>query len=163
MELGARAPSTGAGARSRVRLSLIIGLIIALAVLAGAVLFGQPLLNGALGSFFPPDRSTAENTVNGYYDALTTSNYDRAWQYLADSRNSPQNKMAVISRLSDDERNLGRVISVTVKQQAQDTSGRVNITMSVTRARAPNIPQTVVVSLSQYNGSDWLIESLTTV
>ncbi|HEX9069907.1 MAG TPA: serine/threonine-protein kinase [Ktedonobacterales bacterium] len=162
-DLGARAPSTGAGNRSRIRLSLVIGLVVALAVLVGAVLFGQPLLNGALGSFFPPDRSTAENTVNGYFDALTTSNYDRAWQYLADSRNSPQNKTAVISRLSDDERNLGRVTSVAVKQRAQDTSGRVNITLSVTRARAPNLPLTVVVSLSQYNGTDWLIESLTTV
>ena len=107
----------------------------------------------------PPDRSTPQATASGYFDALEQQNYTRAWQFSSSSRNDPGAESAFVSALSADDARYGKVLSFSIMQTQSDNSGHTNVTVSVTRAAAPNAPLIYAVSVTQYGGALWLIDS----
>ena len=139
------------GPSIRVLIALLIVLMIAV---GGLSVF-------AYNTFAPPDRSTPQASVTGYFDALEQQNYTRAWQYSSASRNDPGAEASFTGALSADDARYGQVTRYTVTQSQSDNAGHTDITVSVTRASAPNAPLTYAVSVTQYSGPLWLIDSAT--
>jgi len=134
-------------------LGALIGVLVALMVIVGG------LSVVAYQNFAPPDRSSAEATVTGYFNALEQQNYGRAWQYSAASRNDAGSQSTFTSALTDDDARYGKVLSFTITQTQSDNAGHTTDTVSVTRANAPSTPLNYVVSVTQYDGATWLIDS----
>jgi hypothetical protein len=132
---------------------VLIGVLVALMVIVGG------LSVVAYQQFAPPDRSTPQGTVTGYFNALEQQNYNRAWQYSSASRNDAGSQSTFTSALADDDARYGKVLSFTITQTESDNAGHATETVSVTRANAPNAPLSYVVSVTQYGGSTWLIDS----
>ena len=134
-------------------LAVLIGLLAVLMVAVGALaLF-------AYDSFAPPDRSTPQASVTGYFDALEKQNYSLAWQFSAASRNDPSAQASFTTALSTDDARYGKVLRFSVTSSQTDSTGHTNMVVNVTRARAPAAPLTYAVSVTQYSGSLWLIDS----
>ena len=134
-------------------LAVLIGLLAVLMVAVGALsLF-------AYDSFAPPDRSTPQASVTGYFDALEQQNYGRAWQFSAASRNDPSAQASFATALSTDDARYGKVMRFSVTSSQTDSTGHTDVTVSVTRASTPTAPLTYAVSVTQYGGSLWLIDS----
>ena len=152
------APSLGSDTTpatpSRMRGPLVIGLIVLL------------LLAVATGAFYTytrfnaQDRSTPSATVNGYFHALQVQDYDTAWTYNADSRNNPTAKAAYIQALQSDDTNLGVVRSANIIQVTATSPSTASVTVSAQRANSATM--TYTISLTQYNGSIWLITAIET-
>lgn len=134
-------------------LGALIGVLLVLMVIVG----GLSVL--AYQNFAPPDRSSAQITVSGYFTALEQQNYARAWQYSSASRNDAGSQSTFTSALGDDDARYGKVLSFSVVQSESDNAGHTTETVSVTRANAPNAPLSYIVSVTQYGGSTWLIDS----
>lgn len=132
--------------------ALIGALVVLMVIIGGAAMF-------AYQYFAPPDRSTVQASVNGYYNALEQQNYARAWQYTADSRNDPNSQANTVNALSSDDGRYGAVMSFTVNQVQSDNSGHIVATVTVKRAKSPDSPLTYTLSLTEYGGSTWLIDS----
>lgn len=113
----------------------------------------------AYNTFAPPDRSTPQATVNGYFTALEQQNYSRAWQYSSASRNDPGSESTFADALSADDARYGKALRFTITQSQSDNAGHTSVTVSVTRADAPSAPLTYLVSVTQYSGPVWLIDS----
>jgi hypothetical protein len=139
--------------RRNLPLSVWIGLLVALMVVVGVVGFF------VYQSYAPPDRSTAQATLSGYFTSVEQQNYARAWQYSTSSRNDPSSESAYASSLSSDDARYGKVIAFTVTQISTDNSGDTVATVSVTRANAPHAPLTYSVNITEYSGPTWLIAS----
>ncbi len=107
----------------------------------------------------PPDRSTPQATITGYFTALEQQNYARAWQYSSASRNDPGSQAAFTSALTADDARYGKVLRFSVTQAQNDNAGHATVTVSVTRATSPSAPLTYVVSITEYSASNWLIDS----
>lgn len=135
------------------KLNALIGLLLGLMAVVGvlAVLAYQ--------NFAPPDRSTPQITVTGYFDALEQQNYTRAWEFSSSNRNDPGAQSSFISALTADDARYGKVLSFTITQVQTDNAGHTNATVSVTRANSPNAPLSYDVSVTQYSGPIWLIDS----
>lgn len=141
---------------SRRRVALFGGIACALALLIG---LGVALIAASA----PPDRSSPEATVSGYYSALKAQDYSRAWQYEADSRNDASSQSPFIAGLRSDDQQYGRVIAFTVKPAQGESANQATVEVSVTRAGSGGSTTTVfTVALTQYNGGTWLINSITT-
>lgn len=113
-----------------------------------------------LGLFTPLDRSTPQATVSGYFKALQAQNDARAWQYSALSRNDPTQQSVFVSGLQADVAHYGTVVSFQVEQLTTDALGHVQATVSVVRAKQLSAPLTYTLSVTQYDGSTWLIDSV---
>jgi serine/threonine protein kinase len=144
------------GARLRLAPTLIA--VVALCIIVAGVIFGAAWLREVT----PPDRSTAQATVNGYFDALKAQDYERAWQFAAASRTDAPSQDSFISGLTGDDSHYGRVLSYTVERIETDNSGRASAQVRVTRAQSPGDPMTYTVVLTQYGGDTWLINSVST-
>ncbi|HEY7849987.1 MAG TPA: hypothetical protein VIC27_07975, partial [Ktedonobacterales bacterium] len=115
----------------------------------------------AYNNFAPPDRSTPQATVNGYFNALEQQNYGLAWQFASASRNDPGSQASFTSALSSDDARYGKVLHFSVASTQTDNAGHADVTVSVTRASAPTSPLIYAVSVTQYSGPLWLIDSAT--
>ncbi|HEX8730368.1 MAG TPA: hypothetical protein VF739_17190, partial [Ktedonobacterales bacterium] len=104
-------------------------------------------------------RSTPQATVNGYFHALEQQNAGLAWQYVSASRNNPSSQSAFDASLASDDAHYGKALNFSIQQEETDNAGHYTATVSVTRANAPNAPLTYIVSVTQYDGSNWLIDS----
>lgn len=131
----------------------ILGALAAVAVVAALAFFV------VYPNYAPPDRSTPQTTVTGYFDALEQQNYTRAWDFSSASRNDPAAQSSFTSALTSDDARYGKVISFTITQSQSDNAGHTDETVSVTRANAPNAPLTYDVSVTLYSGPTWLIDS----
>lgn len=131
---------------------LITILVVLMVAVGGLAVF-------AYNTFAPPDRSTPQVTVNGYFDALEQQNYSRAWQYSSASRNDPGSEASFADTLSSDDARYGKVLRFTITQSQSDNAGHTAVTVSVTRSSAPTAPLTYLVSVTQYSGPVWLIDS----
>jgi serine/threonine protein kinase len=139
------------------RLVLTGGAICLLAVILG----GGLVLLSALA---PPDRSAPQATVNGYYAALIAQDYNRAWQFAAESRNDVGAQSSFVASLRSEDVQYGRVKSFTVVNVESDTAGHATVRVNVTRAGVPGAPDTTssfTLVLSQFDGNTWLINSVT--
>jgi serine/threonine-protein kinase len=134
-------------------LGVLLTLIILLAIGGTVAVFG-------FGLFMSPDRSSPQATIHGYFTALSAQDYNRAWQYAADSHNNPSNQATFIASLKSDDERLGRVMSVGQVNIQQDPSGGVRATVTVQRG-SPGTPVTYSLSLSLYDNNTWLIDALT--
>ncbi len=132
--------------------ALITVLVILMAAVGGLSVF-------AYNTFAPPDRSTPQATVSGYFTTLEQQNYSRAWQYSSASRNDPGSEATFDNELSSDDAHYGKVLNFTITQSQSDNAGHTEVTVSVARANAPNAPLTYIVSVTQYSGPVWLIDS----
>ncbi|HEU5344324.1 MAG TPA: protein kinase [Ktedonobacterales bacterium] len=148
--LAAAAPQAG---RRGPPLGVLIGVLIVLMVVVAGLAFA------AYNNFAPPDRSTPTASVTGYFNALEQQNYSRAWQFDASSRNDPNTQTSFTAALDADDARYGKVMSYTITNSQSDTTGHSDYTVSVTRAKAPNAPLTYAVSVTQYSGPLWLIDS----
>jgi hypothetical protein len=127
--------------------------VLLIAVLAGGVLFYLSA---------PPDRSSPQATVTGYYAALQAQNYDLAWQYSAATYTNATSQASFIAGLRSDDAQLGRVVQVDASHMSvvKDNFGGATAQIYVTRADSSTaIPYTLTLSL--YNGSLWLIANIT--
>lgn len=145
-------PRRGIGRR---RLALFAGIACALAILIG---LGAALIAASA----PPDRSSPESTVSGYYNALKAQDYTRAWQYDADSRNNASSQNAFIAGLHSEDQQYGRVTAFTLMPAQSTSATQATVQVSVTRAGTSGSTTTAfTVALTQYNGDTWLINSIT--
>lgn len=131
------------------------GIACALAILIG---LGAVLIAASA----PPDRSSPEAAVSGYYSALKAQDYGRAWQYDADSRNNSSSQSEYISGLRSDDQQYGHVTAFIVMPAQTESATQATVQVNVTRA-GPSGPATTTftVALTQYNGGTWLINSIT--
>ncbi len=131
---------------------VIIALLTLMAVLSVVAVI-------AYQNLAPPDRSTPQVTTSGYFNALEQQNYSRAWQFSSSSRNDPGAQSAFASALAGDDARYGKVLSFSITQSQSDNSGHTTVIVSVTRSAAPNAPLTYALSVTQYGGALWLIDS----
>ncbi len=129
-------------------------------VVLGALLLGAIVYNGSA----PPDRSTPQVSVGGYFTALEAQNYTLAWEYSANSYTGAVSESSFIAGLHSDDAHLGRVIQVNQAhmQVQRDSSGEATVEINVTRADTPQDSVTITLIVSLYSGSLWLINSIST-
>ncbi len=161
-ELGTKAdiaPSEPERRRSLFRSPWIWGSVASILVLV-ALVVGGLLYNASA----PPDRSSPQATVTGYFAAVQAQNYDLAWQYSADSYTDAVSESSFIASLRSDDTQLGRVVQVKTSQMAiqRDTAGSATVEIAITRASSPQTSQTESLILGLYNGSLWLINDIST-
>jgi serine/threonine protein kinase len=128
------------------------------AVLLIVAIIGAVLFNASA----PPDRSSPRATVSGYFDALKEQNYTLAWQYSADTYTDAASQSSFISGLAADNVQLGRVESVDLKKMTivGEGAGTATVQVGVTRSKSSaEVNYTLILGL--YNGSIWLINSIT--
>lgn len=130
-----------------------IALVIILVAVAVATLVIVPRLA-------PPDRSTPQSTLTGYFNALQQSDYSRAWQFVSASRNDTGSQASFAQNLSADDARYGKAISVRILSIETDSTSHATATVQVTRANIKNTPIVYSVSLSQYDGTTWLVDSI---
>lgn len=145
------------GTRTPLKSPLVIGSVL-LAVVAIGVIVGL----AAIRNLTPPDRSSPTATITGYYNALESRQYSRAFDFLTESQTNQGDKSTVLSGLAADDTHYGRVLSAHIVSVENDGGGKMTAQVTVSRALAPNAPQTVSIELSQYSGGTWLIDSVAT-
>jgi serine/threonine protein kinase len=126
-----------------------------IAVLIGGVLFYTSA---------PPDRSSPQATVTGFFSALQAQNYDLAWQYSAATYTDATSQASFIASLRSDDAQLGRVVQADSGHMSivRDSSGSATAQINVYRADSPQTPVTYTLVVSLYNGSLWLIANIST-
>jgi serine/threonine protein kinase len=134
------------------RLLIAIVALVVLLAIGGGLLF---LLTSS-----PPDRSSPGATVTGYYNALSSQDYNRAWQYTADSRNNVGNQSNDIRSLRADDTQFGKVLSATIGTVQDAGSTQATVQVDVKRARGGGTDLTYSVTLTQFDGNTWLIDQL---
>lgn len=107
----------------------------------------------------PPDRSSARATVTGYFNALEQDDFSRAWQFVSDSRNNTGAQDSFTQNVRADDARQGKVIWFSIISVDGDSSDHMTATVQVKRASDPHNPVVYSVSLSQYDGTTWLIDS----
>jgi hypothetical protein len=137
--------------------SWLLGLIVALVVL-GVLAGGATVFT--LSVLAPPNRSTPQATVTGYFNALKAQDYARAWQYSSKSHNDPSSQGSYASSLRADDDQLGPVTSVGKATVVQDSSGRATATVIVQRGGSAGTQMTYSLDLALYDGSTWLIDNI---
>jgi serine/threonine protein kinase len=128
---------------------------VALAVLIGGVLFYLSA---------PPDRSSPQVTVTGYFSALEAQNYDLAWQYSAATYTDVTSQASFVASLRSDDAQLGRVVKVDLDHMSveRDSSGSATILINVYRADSADTAVAYTLNVALYNGSLWLIVNIST-
>ncbi|HEX7961883.1 MAG TPA: hypothetical protein VF493_18320, partial [Terriglobales bacterium] len=115
---------------------------------------------GVIRAAAPPDRSSASVTVNGYFAALHDHNYARAWLFVSASRNDEEAQNEIASDWRADDTRFGTVLSITIASTENDGPGKVTFQVHVMRANAPNTVMNYTLIVTQYDGSTWLIDSI---
>lgn len=110
----------------------------------------------------PPDRSTPQATINGYFNALQQGDFSRAWQYVSASHNDTASQDVFTQNLRADESRYGKVIPNSIHILSVDADGTSHATalVQVARANAPGSPVVYSIALSQYDGTTWLMDSI---
>ncbi|HEX6541027.1 MAG TPA: serine/threonine-protein kinase [Ktedonobacterales bacterium] len=110
----------------------------------------------------PPDRSSPRATITGYFDALQQDDTGRAWQFTSASRNDTATQDIFTRNLRADDTSFGKVLSIKIITVETDSSSHATAVVQATRANAPGNPITYSIALSQYDGTTWLVDSVTT-
>lgn len=107
----------------------------------------------------PPDRSTPQATITGYFNALQQDDFSRAWQFASGSRNDTTSQDVFTQNLRADDSRYGKVISFHIISVDTDGSNHATALAQTVRANAPGSPVVYSIALSQYDGTTWLIDS----
>jgi serine/threonine-protein kinase len=124
--------------------------------LAAVVLIAAVAIVLFTRAFAPLDRSNPTATANGYFSAVQTGDFARAWQYMTASERGQIPESQFDQGLRADDNLYGHVMSATLSTPRQDAGGTVTITVSVVRALSAT-PIAYSVVLNQYGGL-WLID-----
>jgi hypothetical protein len=135
---------------------VVIGAVLTVAIVATFVAAA-----GVLKSVAPPDRSSAQAAITGYFDALSSQDYTRAWQYVAQSRSNAASQDDFINGLRADDAQFGRVLTARIVQVEEDNGGKTSAMVEATRASTTGVV-VYSVSLTQYGGDTWLINGIAT-
>lgn len=108
----------------------------------------------------PPDRSTPQATILGYFNALQQGDSSRAWQFVSASRNDSGTQASFVQNLHADDTRYGKVVSTHVISIENDSVSHVIALVQVTRANDMRDPIVYSISLSQYDGTTWLLDSV---
>jgi serine/threonine protein kinase len=109
----------------------------------------------------PPDRSTPQATITGYFNALQQTDSARAWQFVSASRNDTGSQSSFTQNLHADDTRYGKVVKIQIVSVENDSTSHASATVRVTRTSDTNNPVVYSISLSQYDGTTWLIDSVT--
>ena len=109
----------------------------------------------------PPDRSSPQATITGYFNALKQTDSARAWQFVSASRNDTGSQASFTQNLHADDTRYGKVVSIQIVAVENDSTSHASATVKVTRTSDTNNPVVYSISLSQYDGTTWLIDSVT--
>lgn len=138
------------------RVPLLIGIVLAIAlVVVGIATF---IIVPRLA---PPDRSSPSATINGYYTALQQGDFARAWEYSAASRNDTGSQSVFTQNLRTDDIRYGKVTWLHIISVVTDSSSHATVTVQAKRANDATNPITYSIAVSQYDGTTWLIDSIT--
>ena len=143
--------------RGPLRSPLVLG---AAGICAAALLIG--LTVAILAATAPPDRSTPQAVVTGYFTALSARDYERAWQYATASRNAPDAHDSFIGALRADDARFGHVRNATITHMDNSASSKVTVQVDVQRGDASAAIFTYILTLTQYDGNTWLIDNAAT-
>lgn len=148
------ARTAGSARRPLYRSPLVLGAGVACAVLI-AVIVAVLLLSATT----PPDRSSPQATVTGYFAALSTQGYQRAWQYMALSLTNVTSESSFINGVKSDDSRLGRVVSAHIA--SVDSAGsQAFVQVDVTRMKSRGTAMSETLDLTQFDNDTWLINSI---
>jgi serine/threonine protein kinase len=153
---GRRRTSSGPRAGGSNRGLMLTGIALVLILIAVGIATAMILPRLA-----PPDRSSPQATITGYFNALQQEDFARAWQFAAGSRNDTGGQDVFTKNLRADDSRYGRVVSVKVLSVENDSSNHATALIQATRAQNANSPVVYSISLSQYDGTTWLVDSIT--
>jgi hypothetical protein len=108
----------------------------------------------------PPDRSTPQATITGYFDALKQDDFSRAWQFASASHNDTASQDVFTQNLRADDSRYGKVISFHILSVDTDGSNHATALVQTARANAPGSPVVYSIALSQFDGTTWLMDSI---
>jgi len=108
----------------------------------------------------PPDRSTPQITITGYFDALKQDDFSRAWQFASASHNDTASQDVFTQNLRADDSRYGKVISFHILSVDTDGSSHATALVQTARANAPGSPVVYSIALSQFDGTTWLMDSI---
>lgn len=109
----------------------------------------------------PPDRSSPQATITGYFSALQQDDFNRAWQFVSANRNDAGSQDSFTQTLRSDDTRYGKVISIHIVSVNTDTPNHATAIVQATRANDTRDPVVYSISLSQYDGATWLMDSIT--
>lgn len=109
----------------------------------------------------PPDRSSPQATITGYFNALQQDDFNRAWQYVSASRNDTGSQGVFTQTLRSDDARYGKVVKISIVSTGSDSAAHATAIVQVTRANDLHDPVVYSISLSQYDGATWLMDSIT--
>jgi serine/threonine protein kinase len=137
------------------RVLIACATLLALLIVGGGAAF--------LLSSTPPDRSSPTATANGYYNALSHQNYTLAFQFLQDSRNQASSQSSDMSGFRSDDASSGKIVSYTITDIRDNSSTQVSVSVTITRSSpgGSNTISSFALSITQYDGSTWLITNVT--
>lgn len=124
------------------------------------VVAGTAAAYALIRSSAPPDRSSANATVEGYFAALHDQNYTRAWLFVSASRNDVTKQSELTSELRADDARFGPVLHMTIANTETDGVDKVTLQVHVLRAHSPDTIVNYTLVVTQYDGSTWLIDSI---
>jgi serine/threonine-protein kinase len=108
----------------------------------------------------PPDRSTPQATITGYFNALQQGDFSRAWQFVSASHNDTSSQAVFTQNLRADDSRYGKVISIHIISIDTDSSSHATALVQSTRANDTSNPVVYSIALSQYDGTTWLLDSI---
>jgi hypothetical protein len=109
----------------------------------------------------PPDRSTPQATITGYFDALKQDDFSRAWQFVSASHNDTASQDGFTQNLRADDSRYGKVSEFHILSVDADGSNHATALVQTTRANAPGSPVVYSIALSQFDGTTWLMDNIT--
>ncbi|HST87575.1 MAG TPA: serine/threonine-protein kinase [Ktedonobacterales bacterium] len=143
--------------RGPLRSPLVLGIA---GACVAALLIG--LTVAVLAATAPPDRSSPQAAVSGYFTALSARDYDRAWQYATASRNAPDAHDSFVGALRADDARFGHVRSATITHVDNSAASKVTVQVDVRRGDGSAATFTYILTLTQYDGNTWLIDNAAT-
>ena len=108
----------------------------------------------------PPDRSTPQATLTGYFNALQQDDFSRAWQFASASHNDTASQDVFTQNLRADDSRYGKVISFDILSVDADGSNHATALVQTERANAPGSPVVYSIALTQVDGTTWLMDSI---
>ena len=109
----------------------------------------------------PPDRSSPKASITGYFNALQQDDFSRAWQFVSASRNDTSSQSSFTQNQNADDVRYGKVLSIQILSIDTDSANHATAMVQATRAKARQSPVVYSISLTQFDGTTWLVDNVT--
>ncbi len=128
--------------------------ILALTILGGGFMVGSRFLSLAL-----IDQSSPHSTVVGFFDALKSQDYQKAYSYFSPQADAQISYNQFVKDQTDSAQQQGVITRYAISGTTTLNNATLQITVRVSRGSTSDIYYTVQVSS---NGDHWQIDSFTT-